>query len=119
MTLTILVVIPWVVAVVALLYIMFWSKAYDYEDEDDCMEDDFSEEDLLTDRQKRSIIKVAVYEDKAYWVYNNVLYESETTREPDWDTARPVDTMAMKQKDINKLLKVLDELQEFDEQEGE
>lgn len=112
-----LITIPWVLVVGALLYIMFWMPiSHNHENED---YDLFDQEDLLTDGQKRSIIKVAVYDDKAYWVYNNVLYESETTREPDWDTARPVDTMTMAQKDVNKLLKVLDELQEYDDEEGQ
>lgn len=56
---------------------------------------------------------VAVFKDKAYWVYDNVFYESETTREPDFTTARPIDTMNMSPKDLNKLLTILDELQEY------
>lgn len=110
---TLLTLIPWVLTVAVLLFIIVRntspSKALD--------DDIFDDEDLMMDNYKRITIRVAVYDDKAYWVHDNVLYESEVMREPDWDTARPVDVMALQQKDVNKLMKVLDELQEKDERE--
>jgi hypothetical protein len=67
-------------------------------------EDDFNMDEHM------EIIRVAVYDDKAYWVHNNVFYEAETTREPDFDTARPIDVAALTSKDMRELFDILDEL---------
>lgn len=69
------------------------------------------DEEFIQD-EPEDVVRVAVYEDKAYWVYNNVFYESDTVREPDFSTARPIDTMSMPSKQLNKLLSILDELEE-------
>ena len=70
------------------------------------------EEDFVQDDESEEVIRVAVYDDKAYWVYDNVFYESDTVREPDFTTARPIDTMSLSAKQLNKLLSILDELEE-------
>ena len=115
---TLLTLIPWVLTVGALLFIIVRQQQHHKSSQEFLDHDIFDDDDLLTDREsQQSIIRVAVYEDKAYWVYQNVLYESEVTREPDWETAKPVDVMALPQKDVNKLLTVLDELQDKDERE--
>jgi len=101
---TLLAIIPWVLTVGALLFIMVRGTE-EYEDE---LIDEDEEETEYTP----STIRVAVYQDKAYWVYNNVLYESETTKEPAFETARPVDVMSLPKKDVTKLFVLLDELQE-------
>ena len=62
-------------------------------------------------------IKVAVYEDKAYWVMDNIFYEAEIVREPDFTTARPIDTMSLTQKELKKLFTVLDDLEESNERD--
>ena len=67
---------------------------------------EFDDEDYQT-------IHVAVYNDKAYWVSDNVFYESDVTREPDFTTARPIDTMDLPPKKLNELLIILDELKEY------
>lgn len=64
------------------------------------------------DYEDRQLINVAVYEDKAYWVVDNVFYEADLTREPDFTTARPIDTMNLPPKKLNELLNILDELQD-------
>lgn len=66
----------------------------------------------LDDEDDNQTIHVAVYDDKAYWVVNNVFYESDVTREPDFTTARPIDTMDLPPKKLNELLIILDELKE-------
>jgi len=101
-----LIIIPWVLTVAALMYIMVQSR-HEEDDEDDMTEEEDSPE----------TVKVAVYDDKAYWVHENVFYQAEVTREPDFATAQPVDTMKMNQKELNKLLKVLDDLKEESEKE--
>ena len=98
--------IPWVLTVGALLYIIVRNKKQD--DYDDGLEE-VEDGGYITD-DEQVVIKAAVYDDKAYWVYENVFYESEVTREPDWETARPVDTMQLSQKELKKLLIILDEL---------
>jgi hypothetical protein len=97
--------IPWVLTVGALFFIIVKSDRYEEMDDEDFETDD------------REVVKVAVYEDKAYWVYGNVFYESDITREPDFETARPIDTMRLAPKELNRLLTILDELQEETERD--
>lgn len=97
--------IPWVLTVGALLFIMVHNRQqYDYIDEEDYLEFD----------DETETVKVAVYQDRAYWVYQNVFYESDVTREPDFETARAIDTMSLNQKELKKLLSILDELEGTD-----
>lgn len=102
-----LILIPWVLTVAGLLFIMFMKKNPQIEDE---------EEDFFEGREE-DIIRVAVFDEKAYWVYDNVFYESDVTREPDFTTARPVDTMSLAPKELNRLMHILDELQEETERD--
>lgn len=96
--------IPWVLTVGVLLFIIIRNR-YIMDDEEYYDEDD------------EGVVKVAVYGEKAYWVYENIFYESEITREPDFTTARPIDTMSMSSKQLNELLNILDELKEETERE--
>jgi hypothetical protein len=97
--LPLLLILPWVLTLGILLFIIVRVR-YEYEYE---YEEDYEDQD---------VVRVAVYEDKAYWVYDNVFYESEVTREPDFTTAKPIDTMSMNAKDLNRLLSILDEIEE-------
>jgi hypothetical protein len=106
-------IIPWVLTVGTLLFIMV-RDTEDYENHDYEEDGDFIQDEIESGQAR---IKVAVYEDKAYWVYQNVLYESETTKEPAFETARPVDVMALPKKDVNKLLGILDDLEEDNERD--
>jgi hypothetical protein len=77
-------------------------------------EEDFDLEDEESyDEHDSQTITVAVYNDKAYWVHENVFYESDTMKEPDFTTARPVDTMDLPPRKLNELLGILDELKEY------
>lgn len=96
-------IVPWVLTVAALFFIIIYNKPIE-EEEDIFM--DLDDEDHQT-------IHVAVYNDKAYWVVDNVFYESDVTREPDFTTARPIDTMDLPPKKLNELLIILDELKEY------
>lgn len=102
-----LILIPWVLTVAGLLIIMFIKKRPEMDHE----EDDFFEE------HHEDVVRVAVFDEKAYWVYDNVFYESEVTREPDFTTARPIDTMNLAPKELNKLMHILDELKEETERD--
>lgn len=99
--------IPWVLTTVALLYIMVKNKSND--DHEDFFDDD--------DYDEKETVRVAVYDEKAYWVYDNVFYQSEVTREPDFSTAEPIDTMSLTQKELNDLMAILDELQQHNERD--
>ena len=87
--------IPWAIAVIILLFILNKKPKYDDEEEYD-----------------PGIVRVAVYKDKAYWVHENVFYQSELTWEPDFTTAEPIDTMSLSNKEVSELLIILDELEE-------
>lgn len=100
----IILLVPWMVTVLLLLLIIIFRK----KKIDDHY---FSEED------DQDIVRVAVYNEKAYWVYENTFYESDVVREPDFTTARPIDTMSLSPKQLNELLVILDELQEENERE--
>jgi hypothetical protein len=103
----ILALVPWVLTVGALIFIMVHNRHDEYEDDDDFMFDD----------EDHEVVRVAVYDEKAYWVHENVFYESDVTREPDFTTARAIDTMSMSPKQLNKLLNILDELENNNERE--
>jgi hypothetical protein len=102
---TLLTLVPWVLTVIALIVIIaVMNRQGDFEEDHDDHDDFFD--------QAKEVVRVAVYEDKAYWVYDNVFYESEVTREPDFETARPIDTMDMAPNQLKELLSILDELEE-------
>ena len=88
--------------VAALLFIILRNKEIEEEDT-------FIDED----NDVHQIIHVAVYNDKAYWVSDNIFYESEITKEPDFTTARPIDTINLPPKKLKELFIILDELKEY------
>lgn len=98
-------IIPWVLTLGTLAYIIIRNM----KNNDDELEDEFGKYDEQT-------IRVAVYQDKAYWVKDNVFYESEVLREPDFETAKPIDTMSLSPKDLNRLLSILDDLEESEKE---
>lgn len=100
-----LAVIPWVFTTIALLVIIVRNRK-----KSELEEGYFEEEEFILDNIKESI-KVAVYDEKAYWVYENVFYEAEVVREPDFSTATPIDTMSLSDKELKELMEVLDELE--------
>lgn len=100
--LTILITVPWVLTVASLLYIMLKRSTVNVDDEYESMD--------LEEDEERHIIRAAIYDTKAFWVHDNIFYESDVTREPDWSTARPIDTMKLSEKSLSNLLKILDDL---------
>ena len=65
----------------------------------------------LTRRQEKSRIKVIVIDEKAYWVSDNVFYVADAVEgNPIPETAQPLDTKQMSNREINKMLFILDNL---------
>lgn len=108
MVLTLILLVPWVLTVSVLLFIIVKNKKVSEHDEDLVSD----EEDLLEDMMSETV-RVAQYRDKAYWVHDNIFYEAELMKEPDFSTAKPVDTMSMSPKQLNELLAILDELKNY------
>jgi len=93
------VLIPWVFGVISLLFVMNKKSRQPLEE---FMEDDYEES-----------VRVAILDDKAYWVYHNTLYETDVyDGDPDFDSAQPVDTMSLPHKELDRLLYILDSLAE-------
>jgi hypothetical protein len=104
--------IPWVLTTIALLYIMVRNNNNNNNDNDN--HDDYFDDDYYDEKET---VRVAVYDEKAYWVYENVFYQAEVTREPDFSTAEPIDTMSLNQKELKELMAILDELQQHNERD--
>ena len=65
------------------------------------------------EEDEEDFISVAVIEDKAYWVINNMFYQADIIDgEVDKNSSRPVDAFKMSSKEINKMLSILDNLSE-------
>jgi hypothetical protein len=62
-------------------------------------------------------IRVAIYDERAYWVYDNTFYESEVSKEPDFDTARPIDIESLSSEEMKHLFSVLDDIKSSFERE--
>ena len=101
--------IPWALTVALLSYIIIKSNNKDLEEEYDGLD--------IEDEGDHQIIRAAIYDTKAFWVHDNIFYESDVLREPDWSTARPIDTMKLSQKSLSNLLKILDDLKESEKEE--
>lgn len=79
------------------------------EDEDFYDDDDFPYERDMS-------VKVAIIEDKAYWVSNNIFYEADyIDDEIIKDDAHPVDAFDMDFRDVAKMMIILDNIQEWEE----
>jgi hypothetical protein len=100
MILTLIILIPWVLTILALCIIILKKQSNIIE----------PEEDLEINTEELEIVNVAVFEHKAYWVHDNIFYEANVQEEPDFSTARPIDTASMSPRQLNKLFDILDEL---------
>lgn len=59
----------------------------------------------------KNTVRVMIVEGQAYWVHNNMFYTAETLDGfVDPDTTRPIDTNNMSNRDIDKMLFILDSL---------
>lgn len=58
-----------------------------------------------------NFIRVAIFDDKAYWVYDNTLYETDIIDgDIDREASRPVDVFSASMNDVQRLMSVLDTL---------
>ena len=79
-------------------------------DEELDMNDVFNHDDEEDERY----LKVAIVEDKAYWVVNNTLYEADVVGEEIMkEEARPVDAFDMDFKEVTKMMTILDNIQDW------
>jgi hypothetical protein len=61
--------------------------------------------------RKKNIVKVAIIGDKAYWVHNNTFYQSNIINGYiDNEGASPIDAHNLSKKELDNLLKVLDNI---------
>lgn len=59
-------------------------------------------------------LRVAIVEDKAYWVVNNTLYEAEVIDEEIMkEDAKPVNAFDMDFKEVTKMMTILDNIQDW------
>jgi hypothetical protein len=70
--------------------------------------------DQPPDEDEENYIKVAIVEDIAYWVINNVLYQADVVDEEiQREYAKPVDAFEMDYKEVNRLMNILDNMQDW------
>lgn len=64
--------------------------------------------------QKSNHVQVLIVKDKAYWIYDYVLYEAGVHKggEVLADEAKPVDVFSMKTKDLEEIIKIVDQINE-------
>jgi len=75
---------------------------------------DYEREDFDDEEEDERYLKVAIVEDKAYWVANNIFYEAEVIDEEIVkEEARPVDAFDMELRDVNKMMTILDNIQDW------
>jgi hypothetical protein len=59
-------------------------------------------------------IRIAIVEDKAYWVINNVLYQADIVDgEIEKEYASPVDAFDIDFREVSKLMSILDSMQDW------
>jgi len=61
--------------------------------------------------RKKNVVTVAIVGEKAYWVHQNIFYETDIVDgEIDRDSARPIDAHNLSKKQFNQLLEILDSI---------
>jgi hypothetical protein len=89
------------------IFLFEWILSFTLEEN---MEENFDQEEYEDERY----IKIAIVEDKAYWVIHNVLYEADVVDgEIEKEYARPVDAFDMDYRDVTKLMSILDNMQDW------
>ena len=69
--------------------------------------------ELEDEMEGSSLVSVAVIQDKAYWVVDNMFYQADVIDgEIDRSSSRPVNAFDMTYKDVTKMLFILDNLTE-------
>ena len=65
----------------------------------------------MLERLDKSSLNVVVWEDKAYWVVNNIFYSANFLNgQVDTETIKPIDTDGLSRKDLDQMLLILDKL---------
>jgi len=78
--------------------------------------DKFSQMQQIKERKKKKIIFTE--ENKAYWVDNNIFYVANVINgHPDFRTTEKVNTENMSKRELDKMLKILDNLRRGDKNE--
>jgi hypothetical protein len=68
----------------------------------------------MDDEEQDNFMKVAIVEDKAYWIVGNVLYQTDfIDGEIIKEYAEPVNAFDMDYREVNKLMMVLDNMQDW------
>lgn len=76
---------------------------------DDDMQPYYSSQ--LEKLRRENTIRIAIVDDKAYWVHNNTFYETEIINgKINNDGARPIDAHKLSSKQLNNLLEILDNI---------
>lgn len=74
-------------------------------------EEDFN---MNLDEDDDNYLRVAIVEDKAYWVIDNTLYEADIVDEEIVkEEARPVNAFEMDFREVNKMMTILDSIQDW------
>lgn len=69
----------------------------------------------LKKRKDKDMVKVLIISNQAYWVSDNIFYVADAENDNVVaDTARPVDINSMSKKDIDRMLFILDNLEQRD-----
>lgn len=64
--------------------------------------------------EKQTRVDVAIVENKAYWIYNSILYEAEVHKSGEIlsDEAKPVDVINMSKDELDNIIKIVDSFNE-------
>lgn len=85
------------------------NETNDEEEEEKLFFDDYDDEE-----EDERYLKVAIVDDKAYWVVNNTFYQAEIIDdEIIKEDARPVDAFDIDFKDVNKMMTILDSIEDW------
>jgi hypothetical protein len=68
----------------------------------------------MTKLEKKNKVDVSIVRNRAYWVHNNTLYQAEIhpSGEILSDEALPVDVINMPEKDLAKIIEIVDSMNE-------
>jgi hypothetical protein len=71
-----------------------------------------------TEHYDKQHVKVVVFENKAYWILDNIFYEAEEFNgQIIKESTKPVDTMALDKVQLNKMMTIVENLTEGEEYE--
>lgn len=72
------------------------------------------EEESEKESQEKGFIKVAIVEDKAYWIVDNTLWQTNVVDgEIIREDAHPIDAFDINYQELNKMMNILDHMQDW------